>query len=193
VQNYYLPADDLKSIVAAFQASFPNILLFETMDGIDLLMLGSETPLTMDVPMMEQRMSELWVRADLARVDMMRPLDLLAAFRSGTKEIAEMVDGAARNTDDNARVEFSAPRALGKDTIDANLAMLSNYAGDVLDYLDPQVSSPEKLDLFNLAMGEILADRGDYTLAGRSLSKIQDGPLAERAAQLLKQLEQAEK
>ena len=45
IQNYYLPAEDLRSIVAAFRASFRYVMLFETYDGVDLLLMGSQEPL----------------------------------------------------------------------------------------------------------------------------------------------------
>ena len=72
VQNYYLPAEDLQSIVAAFHSAFPEVMVFETFEGVDLLLLGTRGPLTLDLDRMARRMSELQVRMDLSRVEIRR-------------------------------------------------------------------------------------------------------------------------
>ena len=110
IQNYYLPAEDLRSILAAYSESFPHLLLFETFDGIDLLVLGSEQPLHLDLEALGRRLENLHVRLDLARIRVRGPVDLVSHFRLGTEEIRTLCAGAPRNTDDNARVEFSALR-----------------------------------------------------------------------------------
>ena len=53
---------------------------------------------------------------------------MLPLFRLGTAEVKRLVAGAARNTDDNARVEFSAPKAMYEDTTDPTLAYIEKFA-----------------------------------------------------------------
>jgi spermidine synthase len=159
IQNYYLPAEDLRSIVAAFRSAFPNVLLFETFGGVDLLLLGSEEPLALDLEAMEQRMA---------------------------------VDGAPRNTDDNARVEFSAPKTLGMYTLDENLAVLREYIADPLGYVAPRIDDPLELDRLRLGLAEVWYWRGEYDLAADSARRVSEGPLKARAEELLQDVETAE-
>ena len=185
IQNYYLPAEDLRSIAAAFHASFPHILLFETVDGVDLLLLGSDTPLSLNLEQIDFRISDLWVRTDLARVGIRDTADILSTFRLGDHEVARMVQGAARNTDDNARVEFSAPKSLGSETITDNLTLLRRFGGDPLDYVDPPVEDPVARDELRLSIAEALLRRGNYDLALESARRVGKGPQKARADRIL--------
>jgi spermidine synthase len=185
IQTYYLPPEDMRSIIAAFSAAFPHVMLFETIDGVDLLLLGSEDPLALDLEAIEGRMGELPVRMDLARVGMRRPLDVLGLFRMGPAEVEALVDGAPRNTDDNARVEFSAPKTLGMLTIDENLSMIRKYQADILRYIEPQVTEPEERDRIRLYLAERWLHRGDRDLAAESAGRVSDGPLRPRADRVI--------
>ncbi len=189
VQNYFLPTEDLRSVIAAFQASFPNILLFEVADGVDLLMLGSQEPLTIRPADVETRMAELSVRLDLERIEIRDVTDLLSSFRLGDQEVRRLVKNAPRNTDDNARVEFSAPKSLGLETIGDNTVMLRQYGGNLLDYFDPPLTDPERIDGFRLALAEALMRRGDFDLAVQSVREVSDGPLRARADRILSELD----
>jgi spermidine synthase len=187
VQNYYMPSEDMRSIIAAFRDSFPHILLFETTGGVDLLMLGSQEPLRMDLAKLDGRMEDLRIRMDLGRVRISTPVELLASFRLGDAEIDRLVAGAARNTDDNARVEFSAPKSLGLYTIDDNITMLRTFNADPLDYLDPP-PTPEQIDALRLAFAAVWVSRGNKDLAEDALRQVAEGPLAAAADELMLQI-----
>jgi spermidine synthase len=190
IQNYYLPAEDLRSIVAAFRDSFRYTLLFETYDGIDLLMMGSQEPLALDLEALGLRMSELQVRMDLGRVSMREPLDLLLLYRLGTAEIDELIEGAPRNTDDNARVEFSAPKTLGVYTLDDNIAMLRRFTADPLERLATPVTDPEELDGYRIRMASRWYARGDLDLAADAAGRVTTEIHRQRAEDLLRQIEE---
>jgi spermidine synthase len=189
IQNYYLPAEDLRSIVAAFRASFPEVLLFETFDGVDLLLMGSQEPLKLDLEELDGRMRELKVRIDLARVDVRHPMDIVALLRLGPDEVDTLVENAPSNTDDNARVEFSAPKALGLSTLPENLDMIREQITDPLDAIDPPVTDPEERDHMRLALAEGWMLRGNYELAALMAKKVAQGPLRARAEQILYEAE----
>jgi spermidine synthase len=191
IQNYYLAADDLESIIAAFRSSFPNVMIFQTLGGIDLLMLGSEQPLAFDLEELDRRMSELKVRMDMTRAAIRTPADILGLFRVGPADVDRLVADAPRNTDDNARVEFSAPKSLGLQTIDDNLHMLREFRTDPLSMVRPPVDDPEQRDQLRMRLAEIWLYRGDYTLAVESAKEVSEGPLAARAAEIVEQAETA--
>src|SRR5262249_32669540 len=136
VQAYCMPPEDLRSVIAAFRSAFPHVTLFQ-IGAVDLILLGTEEPLRFDLAGPGGRMSELNVWMDLARVGIRSPIDILPLFEMGDAEIDRMVAGAARNTDDNARVEYSAPRAFALHTTSMNWDMIEEYSGEPLDYVVP--------------------------------------------------------
>jgi spermidine synthase len=133
IQTYCLAPELVRSILAAFHRSFPHVLVFETLDGVDLLVVGSDRPLRFDRPEIAARMSELRVRIDLGRVGVQGPDDMLAMLQTGGASFDRLVAGARRNTDDNGLVEFAAPKSLYLDSQDANIAMLQQHQDDPLE------------------------------------------------------------
>ena len=192
IQTYYLPPEDLRSIIAAFHKSFPYVMLFETYGGVDVMVLGSQKPLELDFDRIGSRMSELKVLMDLARINARAPVDVLSMFSLGPAEVDRLVDGAPRNTDDNARVEFAAPKTLGVQTGDENIAMLRKLKPDPLSYVRPPVTDREEQDRILLDLAEIWWRRGDRRLARQAAERAADGPLHERAAAFLEKIEAAD-
>jgi len=185
LQTYYLPTEDMRSIIAAFRSAFPHVLLFETFEGTDLLLLGSGRPLALDLARMDTRIAELKVRMDLARIDIGSAADVLPLFRLGSAEVDRAIEGAPRNTDDNARVEFSAPRALYSDTLGGNVAYLERFAVHPLAYIAAGPDSPEDLDRLRLDLALAWARRGDMKRASAEAERLPDGPLREQARAVL--------
>lgn len=189
VQNYYLPTDDLRSIVAAFHEAFPYVHVFETFEGVDLVLLGSEEPIDLDLDLVDRRMSELLVRMDLARINVRRPTDVLPLFRLGHDEVGRFVEGAPRNTDDNARVEFSAPKALGLETLGVNIALISDFLGDPLDYVTPAPADRAETDRLRLDLARSWLKRGRADRAAALAEAALDGPLGPDAEALMSRYE----
>jgi thioredoxin-like negative regulator of GroEL len=129
-------------------------------------------------------MSELAVRMDLARVDVRRPADVLPLFVLGPEQVRRFVDGAPRNTDDNARVEFSAPKALYQNTLDRNLELLHGFSGDPLDHVRPRPENPEKRDDLLLDLARAYVSRGRLRDARDVLAGLLDGSRADDARAL---------
>lgn len=152
IQTYCLAPDLVKSILAAFHRSFPHALVFETLDGVDLLVVGSDRPLSFDRGRIAARMSELRVRIDLGRVGVQDPDDFLAMLQTGGRALDDVVDGARRNTDDNGLVEFAAPKSLYLDSQDANIAMLEGQGDDPLAVVLATVADPGATDPLRLGM-----------------------------------------
>lgn len=133
IQTYSLGPEELRSILAAFRAVFPDVAVFETLDGVDLLLLGSSEPIRLDVRRVEERMSELRVRIDLGRVRIRRPLDILGMYQTGGAALDAILVGARKNTDDNGLVEFAAPKSLYLDSQAANTALLQTGPTDPVE------------------------------------------------------------
>ncbi len=187
VQAYCLPPDDLRSIVGAFRDAFPQVMIFQV-DGIDLMLAGSRDPIVLDVGQWAERIADPRIGRDLARVKVREPADLLPLFELGPAEVSRLVEGAARNTDDNARVEYSAPKAFALSTTSMNREMLEEYSGEPLDHVVPPPATERERArrLLNLAAAW---ERRDDPLAAEEYARMAlDGPLAEESRAMLERL-----
>ena len=186
IQNYCLAPDTLRSILAGFHRAFPHVLVFETSRGVDLMAIGSDQPLVLDVDALGRRSSELWVRADLARVGVSGPLDLAAMLQTGGQALEDLVRGTTLNTDDNGLVEFAAPRTLYLDSQDSNLSMLQGSpAGDPLAVVASLIRTPESPERLRLEMVRRWAGRDEKPRAARAASFFDDPVLKAEADEIL--------
>jgi spermidine synthase len=185
IQMYCLTPEYLRSVLAAFRASFPSVLVFETGNGVDLIMLGSDRPLRLDFDALRTRMSEFQVMTDLSRVRIRGPEDLAGMLQTGGDDIDRITAGAHPNTDDNGYVEFAAPKLLYAETIDPNLAMLQGNGRDPLTPLRPLfVNSPDDGDL-RLGLVVRWVRRDDRPRAKTAIEHSPDPALRDRANEIL--------
>jgi hypothetical protein len=106
--------------------------LFSTIKDADLVLVGSEAPLEMDVTRFQATFdANPRVKADLLEIGIDSPYDLLARYRLDRTKLQELSSDVERNTDDNMRVEYSAPLNLYTWTGDENVLMLEESVGKV--------------------------------------------------------------
>jgi spermidine synthase len=186
IQTYSLTPATLRSILAGFHRAFPNVLVFETLNGIDLLVIGSDRPLVLDIDALERRSSELWVRADLARVGFRNAFDLAGMLQTGGAAVDDLVRGATFNTDNNGLVEFAAPKTLYLDSQNANMTMLQGPAGDPLAVVASLVQTRESPDRLRLEMIRRWVRREQKPRAARAASFFEDPALKAEADELIR-------
>jgi hypothetical protein len=160
-------------------------MVFETFEGVDLLMMGSMEPLSIDLRDFQRQMDELQVSMDLRRVHIREPIDVLNLFRLGTAEVNSLVEGAPRNTDDNARVEFAAPKALYVNNLAENVEFLDNHASDFMAYVYPAPATPEEHDRLLLDTAWAWHRRGFPEYASALAKRCLEGPLADEAQKVI--------
>jgi len=136
LQLYKISPDNLRSILGTFHQVFPHLLVFQV-ENYDLLILGSFEPLYIDPASLQERISQTKVEEDLKRINIDSPRALLAHFVLGTREVPELIQKAPVNTDDNALLEFSAPKSLYQDTSEENFKELTRYSRGLTPYLRP--------------------------------------------------------
>jgi spermidine synthase len=137
LQLYSLSPELLRTVIATFQTVFPHAIVFQTVHE-DTLLLGSLEPFSLDLAQLELRMATPAVATDLARVGIRDSASLLGWLLLDTSDVPRFARGAVLNTDDNARVEFAAPRVLYEDTVSENLVRLTDGftgGGEVLPRL----------------------------------------------------------
>jgi spermidine synthase len=111
LQVYQLSNESLLSVLATFQMVFPHVMVFRvggTAQGKDLVLVGSQVPLTLD--RIAGRMRDPRISAELARVGMKTEADVRAWYVCDETRLAPATSGAVINTDDNMHVETTAPR-----------------------------------------------------------------------------------
>ena len=135
IQLYSLPPGDLSSILASFTLVFPHVVLFSTVEASDIVVMGSEAPLPIDLPVIQRRLDRVEVAQDLAKAQVHRVADLIGYFKIGEEEIRALVARSVLNTDDNLLIEFSAPLTLATNTGRANQAMFNALTAGPVPYL----------------------------------------------------------
>jgi len=167
IQKYQISYETFRSIVASLQSVFPTVMLFNLGQSLDAVLVGTRLPLRIDIGELERRFAEPRTRAELARVGVTSPEDLLARFLLGPDAVRSMVEGATVNTDDNAYVEFSAARDMAVTLLDwrLTLAAIDAHATPVETVLaDPAalLGSRERLGRFIAALGYLGRPAGRY-------------------------------
>jgi len=152
IQNYCLTPADLKSILAGFHRAFPHVLVFGFREDSDLLVLGSDQPLTLDLDAIERRMENIWIHAEFVRIGVRDAVEIAAMLQTGGDAFSELVRGAEENTDDNGLIEFAAPKALFIDTQDDNITMLREALKDPMSPVAAVVRTAETPDALRLDM-----------------------------------------
>jgi spermidine synthase len=112
-QTYELAPRRIKSIYKAFTEVFPHVYVFSaTSLSSDTFIIGSLRELRLDVRKLRRAFAIPSVGKEMRRAKLDGPDDLLALSLLGPRGVRSFVVGAQTNTDDNALVEFAAPRDL---------------------------------------------------------------------------------
>lgn len=137
LQIYEMAPEDVRTLIATFRAAFPQVYLFRGAEG-DLMLLGSKSERRLDLSVLESHFDDSRVGAELKRINTTRASDVVSRFYLGPAEVTNLSAGAKLNTDDNALIEFNAPRRVGtaEETVARNVKQLLAFAASPLPYLD---------------------------------------------------------
>ena len=109
LQSYSLEQDDFNSIVRTFISVFPYHRICWISEG-DFLLLGSESEFDIPASRLQAQMAAPAVKDFLVRCRHENAGEIYSSFLDTS--IFQYVKDAPLHTDDNMRLEFSAPRAL---------------------------------------------------------------------------------
>ena len=163
---YGMSEDSAREVMATFRSVFPHVVAF---NDRDLILLGSDRPITFSLDQMTRRFADPGVRASLAEAFVRSPADLLVKLRLDERGTAAFAAGAALNTDDNMRLELAAPRTLYQDRLAAIRTELDRHPPAPLDL----VTGYGSLQLFhNQGDGTFLEVHAQAELKSRSWSRL---------------------
>jgi spermidine synthase len=133
VQIYGMSPENLRTIVRTFTGVFPNSLLLSTIPDTDMLMVGFNGPLMLDISLAIERLREGAIAEDLADepVGITTFFDLAARFRMGPSDIRSFVGEGPLHTDDLPLIAYRAPRDLYTDTRAENMLELARFASGI--------------------------------------------------------------
>jgi len=113
LQIYEISPQNVRVILATLAAVFPYVYVFRSAPSVtDLLLVASKRPLALDYRWLEKWLAVGPVAKEFGRIQIHGPADLAVRFIMGGEDVRRFVAGVGLNTDDNARVEFSAPKDL---------------------------------------------------------------------------------
>ena len=137
VQSYGMAPEDLKSVLATLADTWEHVEVFRV-DSSDNIVLASDEPIDVGIPAFETLFRTEALRRDLLRIRFRSPEQFLAMYQFGRPTLMQLTEGVGLNTDDNMRIEYSAPLHLHEDTGDANSMMLHEVAVLPLETVDRQ-------------------------------------------------------
>jgi len=126
---------DFKAIVRTFRTVFPHVTVWEATLGDDYLLIGSAQDLSVDYQMLIDHMRDRRLKSDMRKMDIRGAAAFVNNLVMTEEAIAEFTRGAPLHTDDNARLEYSAPKALLQGRSKRLLEELYRYRSKPVDML----------------------------------------------------------
>jgi spermidine synthase len=112
-QLYEMSPWNIKTIYRTVRDEFPYVYVFAAEDlSSDTILIASLEPLELDLGAIEKAFRDPTTRAEARRAGLTSPHDIFAYLLLGPEELEAFTAGSPDNTDDNARIEFTAPRDL---------------------------------------------------------------------------------
>ncbi|MBI1387032.1 MAG: tetratricopeptide repeat protein [bacterium] len=121
---YELSTENIQSLTAAFLAVFKHVQLWRTY--FDCILVGSDSPLTVDADSIRAKMNSGEVKDDLRSIDIGDLNAFLSLYVTDETELNRFCAGATVNSDDNLHVEFTSPYTVGSNTLSQNMRAASS-------------------------------------------------------------------
>jgi spermidine synthase len=171
LQGYAFHPGDFRSAVATFLRVFPEAQLWEeSAGGGDFFLVGRNDG---GPPPLEAVQRGLVRTAgplpSLTADGLEGAAGFLSRFVAGARGLAEFSRGAPVVTDDNLRLEYSAPRALWDDRVPELIASLEEIRESPLDYFPP--SPPEEASLLQFRLRQLESQRSQRIRLALSLRR----------------------
>jgi spermidine synthase len=178
---YQVGVEEARIIVKTFAEVFPHVSGWFAFS--DLVLIGSQEPLRIDLANLRRRMERPEIRQDLLEVGIDNEYDFLANFLFDDSEIAAIGGDLPLNTDNYPIIEYLTPRALMRRTELENVEyFLGKRAGRFPGILELDSLTPSEFREFNQRMSRYYVARSHIIKAHILLLKGGKGMLEELAS-----------
>jgi spermidine synthase/tetratricopeptide (TPR) repeat protein/MFS family permease len=110
--HLYEMNDELfKMVVRTFQSSFTYVSLWQALQA-DIIMIGSEEPISIEYDKIKQAMTEKRIKEDLQRISIPDAATFLSLEMLSSKSVLRYVGTGDLNTEDRPRLEYGAPETF---------------------------------------------------------------------------------
>jgi spermidine synthase len=128
MQTYAMAPEDLRMVYRTFAAVFPDVSLWAVNDS-DMLLVGTAKPQRLRRADLQATLEALPIaRQDLRELGFVDGYSLMAMYLMPKAALLKMAGEADYNLDDFPRLEFLAPRNLGRDTSELNARLTRAFA-----------------------------------------------------------------
>ena len=177
-QAYNMAPDEFRMIVRTFADVYEHTSLWELDPGVDYMLVGTVGDMELDYELLTERLADASIGGDMLSIGMDEAIDYTGLFVFDQSRVAAYVQGAPIHTDDNLKLEFSAPRSMHRAS-----------KAEQLEALGPHRMSPAPI-LVNLPEGE----EGDRiveaaTARGRARALLAQGLVAGEQGRLQESLD----
>lgn len=173
MHTYAMAPEDLRMVFRTFAEVFPDVSLWHVNDS-DMLLIGTLRPQRIRWADLKTALANRPVaQKDLKELGFVDPYSLFASYLMPKTPLLRMANGAPYNLDDLPRLEFSAPKNLGRDTSALNIRLIREHAVSAgIEDGDPAKDPTGRLDYF-LASGYRAVRNQEQALAwvDRALAK----------------------
>ena len=111
LQGYMMPLENFRLIIRTLYDQFPHVSLWEMGDN-DYMLIATQSELHPSLPEFREHYLRTDVHVDLYRIGFGSPERMLARFISADAALCDWAGPGRIHTDDNAIIEFSAPRSM---------------------------------------------------------------------------------
>ncbi|MFH1131291.1 MAG: fused MFS/spermidine synthase, partial [Pseudomonadota bacterium] len=113
LQAYEIAPENVWSILGTISGVFESVHVFNSARAkTDLLLIARRSRGKFEWDKVAKRMATSGIREQFQKVEIYGPGDLFVRMIAGTKGVRRISSHAPKNTDDNARIEFEAPKDL---------------------------------------------------------------------------------
>jgi spermidine synthase len=160
VQGYAMQPDDFKSIVTTFQQVFPQCQLWEeSAGGGDYYLVGRRGGSPPNLQEIAGRMEiSTSVEEGLSRAGIATMADFLTRFIASGEALERFARSAPPISDDNVRLEFTAPREIWSNRLPQLLASLEAIRQSAVTVF-PELSDPSRKSL-RASLADLERQRG---------------------------------
>lgn len=139
LQLYELSGDNVEALFTTFHSVFPYVVVFSPSPrSNDTLVLGAMHPISLDKAVIERALADARLGPELHRAEIKVPEDFFGLFLQGSAEVDRLTKNGRINTDDNALIEFGAPKDLLEYSVkDAEIRFLEDIDGRRFDHAPP--------------------------------------------------------